>query len=131
MFEAVGCFYDFCPCQELRPSLTEEDIKRGSRKKELGELRRGYIQEKSFTVIEMRECEEWKLYKTTTNFKLHSRENFPCRRSLLEYHSDYSSALVLSATGACCCRNTPYRPSHSKEMFQQLCTGSSGRKKEN
>ena len=29
VFEAMGCFYHFCPCQELRPSLTEEDIQRG------------------------------------------------------------------------------------------------------
>ena len=43
VFEAMGCFYHFCPCQELRPSLTEEDIKRGSGKRELNELRRGYI----------------------------------------------------------------------------------------
>ena len=35
VFEAKGCFHHFCPCQELRPSLTEEDIKRGSRKREL------------------------------------------------------------------------------------------------
>ena len=26
VFEAMGCFHLFCPCQELRPSLTEEDI---------------------------------------------------------------------------------------------------------
>ena len=26
VFEASGCFYHFCLCQELRPSLTEEDI---------------------------------------------------------------------------------------------------------
>ena len=25
-FEAMRVFYHFCPCQELRPSLTEEDI---------------------------------------------------------------------------------------------------------
>ena len=82
VFEAMGCFYHFCPCQELRPSLTEEDIKRGSRRKELDELRRSYIQEKNFTVIEMWECEWWRLYKTTTNVKLHIQENFPYRRSL-------------------------------------------------
>ena len=35
VFEAMGCFYHFCPCQELRPSLTEEDIQRGSKKIEL------------------------------------------------------------------------------------------------
>ena len=60
VFEAMGCFYHFCPCQELRPSLTEGHIKRGSRKRELDELRRGYIQEKGFTVIEMWECEWWR-----------------------------------------------------------------------
>ena len=52
VFEAMGCFYHFCPCQELRSSLTEKDIKHGSRKRELDELRRSYIQEKNFTVIE-------------------------------------------------------------------------------
>ena len=56
VFEAMVCFYRFCPCQELRPSLTEENIKRGSRRRELDELRRGSIKEKSFTVNEMREC---------------------------------------------------------------------------
>ena len=75
VFEAMGCFYHFCPCQELRPSLTEENIKRGSKKRELDELRRGYIQEKGFTVIKMWECEWWRLY---------NRENFAYRRSLTE-----------------------------------------------
>ena len=56
VFEAMGCFYHFCPCQELRPSLTEEDIQRGSKKGELDALRRHYIQEKSFKVIETWEC---------------------------------------------------------------------------
>ena len=84
VFEAMGCFYHFCTCQEVHPSLTEEDIKRGNRKRELDELRRGYIQEKGFTVIEMWECEWWRLYKTITNAKLHIRANFPYIRSLTE-----------------------------------------------
>ena len=83
-FEAMGCFYHFCPCQELRPSLTKDDIKHGKRRRELDQLRRAYIQEKGFTVNEMWECEWWRLYKTTTNFKLHIRENFPLKRSLTE-----------------------------------------------
>ena len=53
--------------------------------RKLDELRRGYIQEKDFTVIEMWECEWWRLYKTTTNVKLYIRENFPYRRSLTEH----------------------------------------------
>ena len=52
VFEAMGCFYHFCPCQELCPILNE-DVKRGSRKRELDELRRGHIQQKGFTVSEM------------------------------------------------------------------------------
>ena len=48
----MGCYYHFCPCQELRPSLLEEDIQRGSKKKELDALRRHYVQEKGFKVIE-------------------------------------------------------------------------------
>ena len=83
--EAMGCFHHFFTCQELRPSLTAEDIKRDSRKRELDELRRDYIQEKGFTVIEIWECARWRLYKTTTNVKLHIRENFPYRRSLTEH----------------------------------------------
>ena len=82
VFEAMGCFYLFCPCQELRPSLTEEDIQRGSKKRELDALRRHYIQEKNFNVFEMWECEWWRLYKTTNTVKQHIREHFPYRRSL-------------------------------------------------
>ena len=85
VFEAKGCFYHFFPCQELRPSLTEEDIKRGSRKRELDELRRNYTQQKGFTVIEMWECEWWRPYRTTTNGKLIVREKFPYRRTLTEH----------------------------------------------
>ena len=78
----MGCFYHFCPCQELRLSLTEEGIQRGSKKRELDALRRHYIQEKHFKVIEMWECEWWRLYKTTNRVKQHIRERFPNRRSL-------------------------------------------------
>ena len=53
VFEAMGCFYHFCPCQELRTSLTEKEIQRGSEKRELDALRRHNIQEKGFKFIEM------------------------------------------------------------------------------
>ena len=52
VFEAMCCFYRFCPCQELRPFLTQEVIRRGSKKRELDALRWHYIQEKRFKVIE-------------------------------------------------------------------------------
>ena len=53
VFEAMGCFYHFNPCQELRPSLTEEEIQRRSKKRELDALIQHYIQEKGFKLIEM------------------------------------------------------------------------------
>ena len=46
VFEAMGCYFHFCPCQEARPSLTDNDIKRGTRKREMDELRKDYIREK-------------------------------------------------------------------------------------
>ena len=53
----MGFFCHFCPFEEVRPSRTEEDVQRGSKKRELDELRLNSIREKSFTVIEMWECE--------------------------------------------------------------------------
>ena len=29
VFEAMGCFFHYCPCQEARPSLTDNEIMRG------------------------------------------------------------------------------------------------------
>ena len=80
--DALGCFYHLCPCQELRPSLTEEDIQSGSKRRVLEAMRGDFIQEKGLKVIQMWECEWWRLYKTTSFVKQHIREHFPYRRSL-------------------------------------------------
>ena len=84
IFEAMGCFYHFCPCQEARPSLTEDDILRGTKKREMDELRREYLIEKGYNVIEMYECEWWQLYKTDSVVKQHLRDSFPYRLPLSE-----------------------------------------------
>ena len=42
----MGCYYQFCPCQEARLSLTEEEVQRSARKAEINELRKQYMQEK-------------------------------------------------------------------------------------
>ena len=76
----MGCFYRFCPRQGLRLFLTEEVIQRGSKKRELDALRRHYIQETVFTVIEMWECEWRRLYKTTNTVKQHIRDHFPYKQ---------------------------------------------------
>ena len=81
-FQAMGCFYHLFTCQEVRPSLTEEDIQRGSKRDSSMNWDEAIYQKKSLTVIEMWECEGWRLYKTNNNVKKHFRENFLYRRSL-------------------------------------------------
>ena len=38
VFEAMGWYFIFYPCQEARRSLTDDDIKRGTKKREMNEL---------------------------------------------------------------------------------------------
>ena len=78
----MGCFYHYCPCHEARPSLTEEEIERGNKKREMDQMRKQYIKEKGYNVVELWECERWKLYKTCV--KQHLRESFPYKRPLRE-----------------------------------------------
>ena len=54
----VESLYSTCRQKQIdRPSFTEEDIKRGSKNREFDNLRRSYIQEERFTLIETWECE--------------------------------------------------------------------------
>ena len=80
----MGCYYHYCPCQEARPSLTDTDIKRGVKKRQQYEMRRDYMQQKCYQIVEMWECESWSLYKTDASFKSHLRKNFLHRRPLSE-----------------------------------------------
>ena len=32
VFEAMGCYFHYCPCQKARPSLTDNEIIRGIKK---------------------------------------------------------------------------------------------------
>ena len=43
VFEAMGCYFYFRPCQEAKASLSEEETHRGIRKREQDELRRDYL----------------------------------------------------------------------------------------
>ena len=53
VFEAMGCNYHYYPCQEARPSLTDTDIERGIKKRQQDQLRRDYIQQKGYQIVEM------------------------------------------------------------------------------
>ena len=80
----MGCYYHYCPCREARPSLTDTNIERGVKKRQQDEMRRDYIQQKGYQIVEVWECEWWSLYKTDASVKTHLRENFPHRRPLTE-----------------------------------------------
>ena len=68
VFEAMGCYYHYCPCQEGCPSLADADFERGIRKGQQDEMRRDYIQQKGDQVVEMWEFERWCLYTCATTF---------------------------------------------------------------
>ena len=47
-------------------------------------MRRDYIQQKGYQVVEMWEPDWWSIYKTDASVKNHRRKNFPYRRPLSE-----------------------------------------------
>ena len=77
VFEAMGCYYHYCPCQEARPSLTATNIEREIKKRQQNEMRRDYIQQKCYEIVEMWECEWWRLYKTEYTSQKLSSSKFP------------------------------------------------------
>ena len=80
----MGCYYHYCPCQEARPFLTDTEIERGVKNRQKDAMRKDYVQQKGYQIVEMWECEWWSLYKSDASVKSHLRENFPYRRPLSE-----------------------------------------------
>ena len=80
-FKPWVAFTTSVPVKNCVP-LSLEKIFNVVARRELNALRRHYIQEKGYMVIEMWECEWWRLYKTTNTVRQHIREHFPYRRSL-------------------------------------------------
>ena len=67
--------------------LSEQDLERGNKKREMDELRREYIKEKGYKIQEMWECEWWEHFKTNSSVKNHVKNNFPYRTPLSAYSS--------------------------------------------
>ena len=76
VFEAMGCFSPFCSCQESRPSLSEQEIERGNKKREVDELRREYIKERGYKIQEMWECEWWEHFSQES-----CQDKFPLQKT--------------------------------------------------
>ena len=84
VFEAMGCYCHYFSCQEARPSQTDTDIETGVKKRQQDEMRRFYIQQKGYQIVEMLEFEWWSLYKTDASVKSHHRKQIPYRHPLSE-----------------------------------------------
>ena len=80
----MGCYFHYCPCQEARKSLTDNEIMKGIKKREKDQMRKVYIQQKGYKIIEIRECQWWELYRTDVTVKNHLRANFPYQQPLSE-----------------------------------------------
>ena len=77
IFEALGCYYHFCPCRETQPNLSEDEFEFGIRKRESDKLRKFYLEKKGYKVIEMRECEWWDPVQANSMLKNHVRKISP------------------------------------------------------
>ena len=77
VFEALGCYYHFCPCPENQPNLKDDEFEFGIRKRESDKLPKLYLEKKGYNVIEMRECEWWDNAQENAMLKNHVRKNFP------------------------------------------------------
>ena len=80
----MGCYYHYWPCQEARPSLTDSDTERGMKKRQQDEMRRDYIQQKGYEIVQMWECGWWRLYKTDAPVKSYLQATFSYKRPLSE-----------------------------------------------
>ena len=89
VYEAMGCFFHYRPCQEARPSLTDNEIMRGIKKREQDQMRKEYIQQKGYKIIEMWECnvgnytelmhQSKVIFEQTSSIKVLSAMNNSCK----------------------------------------------------
>ena len=80
----MGCYYDFCSSQEARPSLTNQDIERGNKKRQLDDMRRENIKIKYIKVKKFGSVTGGKVSKPMTKSKITSEPTFPIEDLFLQ-----------------------------------------------
>ena len=80
----MGCYFHFCACQEARASMSEEETQKGLKKREYDELRRDYLRNKGYKVVEIWECNWWETVKGDESVKIQVRNNFPFKLPLTQ-----------------------------------------------
>ena len=73
----MGCYYHYCPCQEVRPSLTDTDIEKGMKKRQQDEMRRDYIQQKVTKLLKSGSVSGGISIKLMHQSKVTSSKTFP------------------------------------------------------
>ena len=81
VFESMGCYFHFCPCQEARPSLTDDDIKRGTKKREMDIFEKTTFEKRILYRRNVGVC-WWDQFKNNVDVKNHVRTHFPFKRPL-------------------------------------------------
>ena len=84
IFEAIGCYFHFCACQEARASMSEEETQKRLKKREYDELSRDHLRNKGYKVVEIWECNWWETVKGDESVKIHVRNNFPFKLPLTQ-----------------------------------------------
>ena len=82
VFEAMGCYFHFCPCQEEKRLLFEV-IENGLKTRERDSDRREYLQGLGYEVVEIWEC-QWKKWmrENTDGVKEFVKKKYPFQPTL-------------------------------------------------
>ena len=73
------CYYHFCPCQETHSSLSDEDIKKVNKRREMDDLRRKFIREKDKQLKKSGKLSGGKTSKRTKQLKFKSDPLLPTK----------------------------------------------------
>ena len=79
VFEAMGCHCHFFPCQETHPSLSDENIERGNKRREMDDFRREYIRDKRYKIEKMLNVSGGKTSERAKKIRIVSDPNFPTK----------------------------------------------------
>ena len=64
--------------------MSEKETQRRLKKQEYDELRRDYLRNKGYKVVEIWECNWWEALKGEESVKFHVRNNFPFKLTLTQ-----------------------------------------------
>ena len=84
VFEAMGFYYHFASCQGACPSLTDQDVEEGNRKRDTDNVHRKYIKEKGYNLKECGSVSGGKVSKLMPRSKITSGTTLPPKDFFLQ-----------------------------------------------